>query len=194
MSQTIIKQPKKRKRLLSQRVIIAIAVCMALIGGGIAGWHFFLRDHIYQPTAKNETDRFAEISAQTAEEWKIANGQSGDGYEDGRTELEQKAQTTDDSSKQAIVYLQLAQLAQNNGNLEEALNYAVKADELNVTNQTAKTIGDIAVQIGDKEMALKYYNLALERTGVPGDEDTYDNNKRIYFISEVRSVMEGAGL
>ena len=194
MSKIASKHSQLFKRLLSRRVIIVVAVCTVLIGGGVAGWHLFLRDYIYQQTPKDETGRFAEISAQTAEEWKIANGQSGDNYEDSRSQLEGKTQAADDSDKQAIAYLQLAQLAQNNESLEEALSYAIKADELNATNQTAKIIGDIAVQVGDKETALKYYDLALERTGVPGDEDTYENNKRVYFIAEVRSAMEGAGL
>lgn len=192
MSQTIIKQqqkkPKKKLKLPSKKVLIvcgAIATVAILV---LVWW-------MYVANQSTETvDPEAEEAARQAEELSIANNQSDHDYETGRAILEERAKSKETDTSKVVAYLQLSQLATNNQEHQSALDYALEADRVGKTNETARIVAHAAVKLESLDLAREYFNIAIDRTGSVGDEDTPENNTKQYFISETRQSMREAGL
>lgn len=70
---------------------------------------------------------------------------------------------TSNKTVKAGLYLQAATIAINAKKYTDAKKYALSAESLQPTSNTAGVLGDIEAQMGDKAAAKKYYQLAISR-------------------------------
>lgn len=178
-----VKQQKPgAKRKTAAKIVFSIILVAALSAG--AWWYFMMyKQAVKSPAELDATNRTAALAKQTAEEWKIANTEVD--YEKGKATLNDQLQQAGTDVEKAKKYSQLAQLATNNGQHQEAFDYALQADGLNPTNTSARIVADKAVRLGNKAEAIKYYNLAIERTG-----DTTGDYKKEYLVEEAKLALE----
>ena len=189
MSQTIIKQKQKKSKkklnLPAKKIwmIIGLSICsVALIGGGI--WRFIMsnKDDGAEDTNSEQTV-FEKKAADIKADWSVANS-TGD-YESGKATLSEKADNSSSPDDKSKAYMQLAQFAVNNNDNEMYLEYALKAEEESPTHLTARMCGDASRRLGDKDRALEYYKISLERVGEPVNDE-----RKVYFIMEINEKIE----
>lgn len=90
----------------------------------------------------------------------------------------QIAQTNSMIQKGAL-YEQKANLANDAGNYTLGLQYARQAEDLNPTVNSANLIALSAQLLGNKALAIKYYELELQRltpSPVPGEQDQVESS------------------
>jgi len=80
----------------------------------------------------------------------------------GVQQLDDAIKGTTDKHEQFVYYSRKATLLFNNGDLAGALDAAKKAYELENTSDSAAFVGQIALQKGDKTVALDYYKKAID--------------------------------
>jgi len=131
-----------------------------------------------QSTEMSEEEAAAAADAEVAKTQAISNDAykivENDGYSAVVPWFEKKIEEAPDTYDKVTLYIQLSQTATNNGQLADALKYALKAEELEQSGVTASLVANAAYAAGDKPTALKYYKLTLERiTYWIGNEDVY---------------------
>lgn len=176
-----ITQPKKK-------TIIIVAIVLIGVGavGVVAVWSFF-KGNSLSKMADDENSQAAGVKEELSEGWRIANGESGGDYQASHESLRRLAsEATGDAIKESEAYSQLAILALNDDRLDEALEYALRADELHPTPWTARAVGSVFAEANNTERAEHYFRLAIERMGDPGEDE-----RKAYFIMEVNSFIKG---
>ena len=189
MSQTIIKQkqkkPKKKFHLPAKKIwmIIGLSACLlALIGSGV--WWFITTNKTSNTEdANSEQTVFEKKASEIKADWSVANSSSD--YESGKTTLSDKADNSSSPEDKAKAYMQLSQLAVNNNDHEMYLEYALRAEKESPTHLTARMCGDASRRLGDKDRALEYYKMSLERVGEPVNDE-----RKVYFIMEINEKIE----
>ncbi|HUB94069.1 MAG TPA: hypothetical protein VMB52_06215 [Verrucomicrobiae bacterium] len=89
--------------------------------------------------------------------------------------LSQALSQTTDKAQQAVLYEEKAGVAYNAGDYSQCLQYAQQAESLNPTANSANWIAQSAEALGNKQLALTYYRLELQRLKPPygpGDQAT----------------------
>lgn len=163
----------KKKRFTRKRIIAVVSgviVVLLLIAVGIWVWRY--RPLRQSNGSQPNTDSLKiqkERARQVSEDLHIANNETD--YAKGVLALQKKLADSTSNQRKAEVYLQLVSLALNNKHPDDALAYAQSADATYPTYLSAYALGDAMAAKGDKTAALKYYKLAIERVGDPGDDD-----------------------
>ncbi len=112
-----------------------------------------------------------------------------DDYEGAQQLLQEGADNTQGNAvAEAEFYLKKGQLAINNGFYEDALEFGLKAEEANQTIRTAVLTAQSAERLGDKETAIKYYQLAVDRT--PEEERLINSQTSEYpfYVNKIKSL------
>lgn len=188
MSQTIIKQKQKKlkKKFKSPTKLtwkIVSSICLlALVGGG-AWWFITTNKTDNTEDANSEQTVFEKKAAEIKADWSVANSSSD--YESGKTTLSDKADNSSSPEEKAKAYMQLSQLAVNNNDHEMYLEYALRAEKESPTHLTARMCGDASRRLGDKDKALEYYKMSLERIG-----NATDDERKNYARMEVNEKIE----
>lgn len=188
MSQTIIKQKQKKlkKKFKSPTKLtwkIVLSICLlALVGGG-AWWFITTSKTDNTEDANSEQTVFEKKASEIKADWSVANSSSD--YESGKTTLSDKADNSSSPEDKAKAYMQLSQLAVNNNDHEMYLEYALRAEKESPTHLTARMCGDASRRLGDKDRALEYYKISLERVGEPVNDE-----RKVYFIMEINEKIE----
>lgn len=174
------KKPSRRKR-----IFFIIAGIVVLAGLAVLWARLYGPLRPVEDTAPDIEKSAATIqkAQQVSDEWSIANNETD--YTKGEAELQKKLTDSTTNERRAGVYLQLAALAINNDNPNDALKYAQDAENAHPTDLTAQMLGDANASKGDKVAAEKYYNLAIQRIGDPNDDDM-----KAYMITEVKSRIQ----
>jgi hypothetical protein len=76
---------------------------------------------------------------------------------------------THNAVEESQLYVQKASLAYSNGDFAECVQFGQKAESLNPTAASANLIATGAQALGNKTLALQYYNLELGRLGSIGN-------------------------
>jgi len=104
-----------------------------------------------------------------------------EGYEATSDWYQEKVDAASSEDK-VTYYLQWGVTAYNNNKFDEALKYAQAAEDLEHSGITAGFVAHCAYAAGNKEIALKYYKLALERRtnweAADDVKDTYEERVR----------------
>ena len=154
-----------------------VVVCVVLVVSAITGYHL-----IYG--VKDETGQQDVVDG-----WSVA-GVQGD-YDKNKNTLEGRLEEARDVEQQSLALIQLSVLAANNNQVQQALEFALQADKVHPTSETARLVGDMARLMDDNTRALGYYRLALERIGDPGEDEP--KRYRVMEINDlIRQLEEGA--
>ena len=188
MSQTIIKQKQKKSKKkfksptkLTWKIVSSICL-LALVGGG--AWRFITTSKTDNTEdANSEQTVFEKKASEIKADWSVANSSSD--YESGKTTLSDKADNSSSPEDKAKAYMQLSQLAVNNNDHEMYLEYALRAEKESPTHLTARMCGDASRRLGDKDKALEYYKMSLERIG-----NATDDERKNYARMEVNEKIE----
>lgn len=91
---------------------------------------------------------------------KAANGDIAGATQDMLAAVNNPATTKD---ARIMLYELLAYTLLNSSKYDDAATYAAKAEDLAKDRKSAKVLGDIALQKGDKPLAAKWYQTAIDR-------------------------------
>jgi tetratricopeptide (TPR) repeat protein len=84
-------------------------------------------------------------------------------YAKGQQVLDDAVKKSTDKQNTANLYLQKASIAVNANHLQDALQFAKKADGLAPSNTTAEMIATVAKAQGNKTLAIQWLNTAIKR-------------------------------
>ena len=152
----IIKIHNKKFNWLQLGIIIVTLTAIL-----VAAFFFFRPKP--QPSTVASPD--ALKTAQVSQDLYIAADEAatlGD-YGKGQSILDDALNTKTTDTERSEVYGQKSILALDNSVYDEAMTFAKKSEELNPTLQTAHVLAQVAEKSGDKALALKYYQLTVER-------------------------------
>lgn len=150
------KKPKlKNKRLL----IIILSLLLLLISASLLFIYFYNINKKVVVAPVPETIQEIVSNSQI-----ISNTE---GQEAAQKSLDEKININNDNIEKGLLYDQKSLIAYNNGQYQESLDYAKKAEEYNPTTSSAQSIAMNSEKLGDNITALKYYKIQLERAGPP---------------------------
>ena len=156
-SHVIVGGRKKGLRDARKYILIGAAVLIAaIIGAAFLLWGQPLKKSTSPTASKPAKSKLTDTQKASVK------ARSGD-YAGGQKQLDESLGALADDKSKATVYLDKAALAYDAGKSDEALSYARQAEKLNPTRLSANVIAQVAVQKGDKKLALQYYRLALGR-------------------------------
>lgn len=179
MSQTIIKQKQKKSKKkfnLPSRKAIALAGLGALLliaTGAIV--RFVINNQ--QDDAKEE--KVATLRELTVDEKVNHMARQGD-YEGGQKYLdEQTLNKATNTQEEAAAYIDKASLALNSGKYDEAKAFAEQANGLYESRQSLNMLALAHKIIGDKESAIRYYEMVL---ATYSEEEKKDRNGELEYL------------
>jgi len=135
--------------------VICFVILSAVVTAGVA---------LYQ--SRHSAQSPSEASKVTVSQQATGLYLSGD-YKQAQQVLSQAISQTGDKTEQGKLYEQKANLAYTNGDYANGLQFAQLAEQLNPTANSANWIAQNAEKVGKKPLALKYYQLELQRIGKP---------------------------
>ena len=152
--------PKKRARFTrKKRMIVGLIIMVIMIGIGVGGWLFLSSQKSNDDTiATNEAERIKFV-AETAEN---ARQLSSDGkLSEAIVVFDNAIKSTDDDMTKSSLLLNKSTTYINNGNLDEALAFALESKSLHNNMNINQYIARIYVKKGDNQNAIKYYQIAI---------------------------------
>lgn len=157
----------KKRRLLTALLLMGIVAL-----GAVAGL-LINRSPKQQPTPRTEsppTTRQPTISEQADK----INFQ-GD-YDKAQAFLDENIAKNTDPKEQSKLYQTKALFALNAKKYQDSLGFAQKAEEINATRNSAVLIARSAEALGNKKLAIEYYQKVLDRT----PETTAEEDRQHY--------------
>lgn len=95
---------------------------------------------------------------------------------------------------QAVVYGMKASVAssyESGNDYETALGYALQADTLNGTPDSAANVAFYYTQLGDTQKAIEFYQLALQRLGAYDSLDPMQQSEYDYYQQVIQDLQDG---
>jgi len=143
---------------------IVIIAFVGLVVFAIATAIFLKLSPTQGPQAVSDTDE-AKAIATVQKIYKVSSESdkivSEKGYQGGSDWFAGQVAATSNKEDQVVYYSQWSQSATNNGQLNDALTYAQKAEDLDQSASTAALLANAAYASGSRDLALKYYKLAI---------------------------------
>lgn len=185
-----LKKKKKNKRKASRKHKIAIGLIgILLVVGATGGWYFWTN----RPANSNLVDQSgSEILDKVADDWSVANKETD--FDKGQALLMDKLDKSTTDARRAEVYAQLSNLALNNGRYDVAHEYAVSSDKLDPTEWAAFQVATTADSLGQRDLAVKYYKIAIERAEKIVEEKGDKMGSVSRFIGEMNRHIDGTML
>ena len=117
-----------------------------------------------------------------------------DGIQAGQAVLDKELTTTTVPSEQAGIYGAKVALADSNGkgDLTEMISFALKADELGPTVDTAALLGEFYHRARDKDNAIRFFTFAIQRIGDVSKADRQTQGNYTYYQSAIEAIKNGA--
>lgn len=139
----------------SRKLLIAGIAFLLVIGAAAAIYYF---------VSKKEEAAIAPSKVLSSEKVTDAYEQAYQGdYAEAQRAIDESISKASDPDDKSGGYMTQAGLAMNAGKYEDAKKYALKAEQASPTDGTAALLGDIAMRLGDKSAAQKYYQQAIDR-------------------------------
>lgn len=171
-------QKKRPKKVL---IIIASVVVLLVIASGAAYYYFQVSGNkADQQSAPTSDEKIQEALGISREITKIAQTQ---GNEAAQAKIDEKIEQADTKKEQADLYtLKLSILwSSNDPNAAViGLQYAYKAEEIFPTHGSALNIADLEYAAKNYAVALKYYELYMERSTDSNGESLDTSGKSFY--------------
>lgn len=117
-----------------------------------------------------------------------------DGVQAGQAVLDKELATTKVASEQAGIYGAKVALADSNGkgDVTEMISFALKADELGPTVDTAALLGELYHRARDKDNAIRFFTFAIQRIGDVSKADLQTKGNYSYYKSAIEAIKNGA--
>lgn len=144
---------KRKKWLILASAVLVIAVVGVLVA-------LNQKRNVTEP-ARNDVANQG-VHKQTATEKASAVAGAGD-YAGGQKVLDETVSSTANDVAKASVYVEKAQLAMNNKKADDALTFAMKAEDLVHTRSTSRLLAEVYKIKNDKANVVKHYELTLSR-------------------------------
>lgn len=169
-------------------VIIGGAILVLAIGGLVAWW-LLARPVDDQPSADDIPQASSLTEKQVALRDETASTMQTEGSEVAARQLDERLQAATDDTDKGYIYTLKSSLetSKPSPDFNQALAYAVQADNLYPTFETALNAGDLAYQLNQLDIALKYYKLYLERS-VTAEGTQLDPAARPYYEARVKEL------
>lgn len=117
------------------------------------------------------------------------------GVKAGQAVLDKELANTTAPSDQAGIYgakVALEDSTGTDGDLSKMITFALKADELAPTPDTASLLGSLYRRSHDKDNAIRYYTLAMERVGDVSKADLQTQGDYSYYQSSIEAIKNGS--
>lgn len=189
MSKNIIKNIPKKK-VNKKKIIIVVAVGVLVVASAVGGWYAWSQRSTKESASSDQSA--PESKDGVAVEWETANAETD--FDKGEVLLREKVEKSTTDVQRASAYAQLSQLALNNERYDVALEYAKKADELAPTRQTAFAVAAAADSVGQRDVAIQYYRIAIERAEKDSESNGDPQGSLRRFIGEMNRYIEGTML
>ena len=177
--------------MTKKRLIILIIVAVVVIGAAV-GAFFLWRQTQTTPEATSQQPAGTSTmltQKQTSLRDDVVATLQTEGYQQASEQLDQELQAATEPTDQAYIYTLKMSVAtaQSNPDYQLALDYAIKADDASPTYETALNAGSIADLLNQKETAIKYYQLYLDRS-VTADGTQLDPAARPYYENRLAEL------
>lgn len=183
-----LKKKKKQKISRKHKIVIGL-IGILLVVGATGGWYFWTN----RPANSNLVDQSgSEILDKVADDWSVANKETD--FDKGQALLMDKLDKSTTDARRAEVYAQLSNLALNNGRYDVAHEYAVSSDKLDPTEWAAFQVATTADSLGQRDLAVKYYKIAIERAEKIVEEKGDKMGSVSRFIGEMNRHIDGTML
>ena len=158
----IQQQPAPRVRThitRKKRMIIGLIALVVIIGVGTGVW-FYMADQKSKSDAiaAKEAERVKAINQTANEAQKLSS--EGNVIE-SLTLLDKTIKVTDNLESKGFLLLVKANVYFNNGSYDEALAVALESEAIEKNDNIETYIAQIYMKKGDKQNAIKYYQLAI---------------------------------
>jgi tetratricopeptide (TPR) repeat protein len=147
--------PKLSRR---QRLYGAVAVAVLVV----AGLGAYLLTHQTNPDAANLTKNPPETKAQVISD-QVQDLKGTGKYDDAQKLLDGQLAAAQSAAEKSDLYVQKSSVANNAGDFTTALDYAQQAEKLQPTSSSAYMIAIAAEGLGNKSLAVTYYQKTLDR-------------------------------
>lgn len=157
---SIAGKPKSRNK----KVVIIASSALLVAGLAVALWFSY-------PLIKRQIDTYSfnslndeDKGAQTNEVYLQADRKVAEGsYDEGQGILTKALDIRTSNKDKSVIYQLKSSVALNAEKYDQALEYALKAEELYPNDDTAIVLGGVYEDSGDRINAIKYYELFLSR-------------------------------
>jgi basic membrane lipoprotein Med (substrate-binding protein (PBP1-ABC) superfamily) len=148
-------------------IIVALFAVLAVGGAAYGVWVIVSNQSKQADTPTESTQSVTQRQQELSE--KISVITQTQGAKKAQEQVDKEISASNDNADKSYLYIMKAGLEayKSEFDFEAVLGYAQQAEDLNPTIETAITIADTAYHLGQKELALKYYRLYLERTVLP---------------------------
>lgn len=134
------------RRRLRAKLIATVLIILLIVAGVFAAVHYSHRP-----------------GKRLTPEQQAANQQVAGNYDAAQKIYDKKLAAATTKQEKAAAYTGKSTIAVSAKDYKSALQYALKADQLDPTSVTAESLGGIEELLGDKAAAAKYYKIAIGR-------------------------------
>jgi flagellar basal body-associated protein FliL len=178
---------KLQKKRPKKSLIIFIAIVLLAIAGGAT--YFYLQvkgNNANQQPVSGSNEMVKEALSVSREIAEIAQTQGG---EAAQKKIDEKIEQAETKKEQADLYtLKLSTLlSSNDPNTAVALQYAYKAEEIYPTFGSALNIADLEYAAKNNTVALKYYELYMERS-IGSDGESLDPTGKTFYERRIQEL------
>lgn len=179
---------KSQKRRPKKLLIVVVSIVLLLIAGGAVYYYLQIKgSDVDQRSASTSDEIIKEALGVSREIAEIAQTQ---GHEAAQSKIDEKISQAETKEQQANLYtLKLSTvLASNDPNAATlALQYAYKAEELFPTFGSALNIADIEYAAKNNTVALKYYELYMERS-IDSNGESLDPSGKTFYEQRIQEL------
>lgn len=179
---------KSQKRRPKKLLIVVVSIVLLLIAGGAVYYYLQIKgSDVDQRPASTSDEIIKEALGVSREIAEIAQTQ---GHEAAQSKIDEKISQAETKEQQANLYtLKLSTvLASNDPNAATlALQYAYKAEELFPTFGSALNIADIEYAAKNNTVALKYYELYMERS-IDSNGESLDPSGKTFYEQRIQEL------
>lgn len=171
--------------------LVLLPIILILVGSGIGAYIYINR--VITTPSEGTTSTDNQEGAETAYSAALAIAKT-DGISAGQALLDKRLESTTVPTEQAGIYAAKVALADSNadGDLTEMISFARKADELNPTSDSAALIGGLYQRSGDKDNAIRFFTLAIERIGDVSQASSEVQGNYSYYTSSIEAIKNGS--
>jgi tetratricopeptide (TPR) repeat protein len=158
MAKNIIKVPKKQLSRLQLGIYISVVVII------LVAVYFFFKPYFTDDPWNNVKIPSAEVEDVSTKYREASKLASNGKYSEGMKVLDDLFATAKTDELKSQIYMRKSNLASDTSRIDDALDFAKKAEDLYPTRLSAATLGRAAEAMLQPQLALKYYKLVIERT------------------------------
>jgi hypothetical protein len=175
--------------------LILLPIILIVVGAGV-GIYIYVTQVILKTsdgTTSKTTSPSKEKSIATPYSTAEAVAKT-EGIDAGQAVLDKELKSTTVPTEQAGIYAAKVALADSNGDgdLAEMISFGLKADEINPTSDSAALLGELYRRSGDKDNAIRFFTLAIQRIGDVSKANDEVQGNYGYYTSSIEAIKNGS--